>query len=123
MSAKSKKYFIIVLISVYDAYVFHSLACGAINYAWPDLRTNLHIADYGLGYISASVALFTVAASLFLNRLFPNVLITKKVIIGISLQVFALIGTLLSKSFLPILLFSIPLGIGSGVLEVVLKEP
>ena len=121
MSAKSKKYFIIVLISVYVAYVFHSLACGAINYAWPDLRTNLHIADYGLGYISASVALFTVAASMFLNRLFPNVLITKKVIIGISLQVFALIGTLLSKSFLPILLFSIPLGIGSGVLEVVLN--
>ena len=121
MSAKSKKYFIIVLISVYVAYVFHSLACGAINYAWPDLRTNLHIADYGLGYISASVALFTVAASLFLNRLFPNVLITNKVIIGISLQVFALIGTLLSKSFLPILLFSIPLGIGSGVLEVVLN--
>ena len=56
MSEKSKKYFIVVLISVYVAYVFHSLSCGAINYAWPDLRTDLHIPDYGLGYISASVA-------------------------------------------------------------------
>ena len=121
MSEKSKKYFIVVLISVYVAYVFHSLSCGAINYAWPDLRTDLHIPDYGLGYISASVAFFTVAASLLLNRLFPNVILTRKVIIGILLQVFALFGTLLSRSFLPILLFSIPLGIGSGVLEVVLN--
>ena len=121
MVKKKQKYFIVVLISVYIAYIFHSLACGAVNYAWPDLRLNLHIPDYGLGYISASVAFFTVAASLLLNRIFPNVELTRKVIAGILLQVVALIGTLLSKSFLPILLFSIPLGIGSGVLEVVLN--
>ena len=121
MSTKTKKYFIIVLISVYVAYIFHSLACGAVNYAWPDLRVNLHIPDYGLGYISASVAFFTIAACLLLNRIFPNVALTRKVIAGLLLQVIALIGTWLSKSFLPILLFSVPLGIGSGVLEVVLN--
>ena len=121
MSTKSKKYFFIVLISVYIAYIFHSLAGGAISWAWPNLRSSLHIDDSGLGYISATVAFFTVLTCLFLNKLFPSVKITVKVMTGISLQVLALIGTLFSKSFLPILLFAVPLGIGSGILEVVLN--
>ena len=121
MSVKTKKYFIIVLISVYAAYVFHSLAGGAISWAWPNLRTNLHIANSRLGYISSTIALFTVITCLLLNRIFPNVRITNKVMAGVFLQVFALIGTVLSKSFLQIFLFAIPLGIGSGILEVVLN--
>ncbi|MBO4734129.1 MAG: MFS transporter, partial [Clostridia bacterium] len=121
MSTKTRKYFIIVLLSVYAAYVFHSLSGGAVNYAWPKLRVNLQIPDSGLGYITAIIAFFTVLTCLLLNRIFPNVKITIKVITGILLQVISLIGTVLSKNFLSVFLFAIPLGIGSGILEVVLN--
>ncbi len=113
---------ILLLIVIYLAFVGLGLQSSLLGGAWPSIYTSLQLSVAGAGYISTTISLATVAAALLSDRLTKKLGPGRITAVGITALATALFGFSCSHSLAGLIIWSIPLGMGEGLLDTCLNN-
>ena len=112
----------LLLIVIYIAFIGLGLPDSLFGTAWPAIYTDFVLPiSYG-SFISVTVSCGTVVSSLLSARLIRKFGTNRVTAISTLLTAVALIGFSVSPNILFLVLFSIPLGIGAGSVDVALNN-
>ncbi len=112
----------LLLALIYICFISLGLPDSLLGSAWPVLHTELGVPVSYAGIISMVIYLGTIISSLFSERLlrrFGSGLVTAT---SIFITALALLGFSLSHSFVELILWAIPYGLGAGGVDAILNN-
>jgi len=105
------------LALIYLAFISLGLPDSLLGSSWPIIYTQLGVPVGSAGYVSATIAAGTIVSSLLSHWIIDRLGTGKVTVISVALTAFALLGFALTPSFLWLIVFAIPLGLGAGAVD------
>ena len=112
----------VLLIIIYISFISLGLPDSLLGSAWSAIHTDLSVPISGAGIISMIISAGTIVSSLFSTRLIKRFGTGMITAVSVAMTAFALYGFGISKSYLMLCLFSIPLGLGAGSVDSALNN-
>ena len=112
----------ILLIIIYASFISLGLPDSLLGSAWPSMYTNLEVSVSYAGAISMLVAGGAITSSFFSVKIIQKFGTGKVTAVSVFMTAFALLGFGISKSFIFLCIFSIPLGLGAGSVDAALNN-
>lgn len=112
----------LLLVIIYIAFISLGLPDSLLGSAWPVMHQSLDVPISYAGMITVVISIGTIVSSLLSNSLtkkFGTGLVT---LVSVMLTAIALFGFSFSHSFILLLVFSIPYGIGAGAVDAALNN-
>lgn len=112
----------LLLVIIYIAFISLGLPDSLLGSAWPVMHRSLDVPISYAGMITVVISIGTIVSSLLSDRLtkkFGTGLVT---LVSVMLTAIALFGFSFSQSFIMLLVFSIPYGIGAGAVDAALNN-
>ncbi len=113
---------IILLVIIYLAFIGLGLPDGLLGSGWPSMYQSLGVQLSGAGIISMIISGGTIISSLFSDRLIKKFSTGIVTFISVLMTAGALVGISLSKQYLLICFWAIPLGLGAGSVDAALNN-
>ena len=112
----------LLLAIIYMAFISLGLADALLGSAWPVMHGQLGVPIAFAGIVSMTIAAGTITSSLFSDRLIKKMGTRLVVVLSVCTSVVALFGFSFSGSFLMLLLFAFPYGLGGGALDATINS-
>ncbi len=112
----------LLLIIIYIAFISLGLPDSMLGAAWPVMQGELGLPLAGAGLVSMIVSGGTIASSLLSGVLIRRLGTGKLTLISVLMTALALLGYSLSKNYLWLCLFAVPLGLGAGAVDAALND-
>lgn len=112
----------IFLALIYLAFISLGLPDSLLGSSWPMMNVYFGVPIGHAGFVSIIISSCTIMSSLFSHRLIRRFGTGKIIVVSVAMTAVALMGFSLSPSFLWLLVFAIPLGIGAGAVDSGLNE-
>lgn len=112
----------ILLIIIYMSFISLGLPDAVLGSAWPSMYKGLNVPVSYAGVISMIISGGTIISSLFSARIIRKFGTGKVTAISVLMTALSLLGFGISKSFIFLCIFSIPLGLGAGSVDVALNN-
>lgn len=112
----------LLLITIYIAFISLGLPDSMLGCAWPVMKGALGATTQMAGVISVIISSGTVASSLLSSRLINKFGTGKVTLFSVMATAGALIGFSMSGSFMFLMVFAIPLGLGAGAVDAALNN-
>jgi fucose permease len=115
-------WYTLLLIIIYIAFISLGLPDSLLGSAWPVMHRSLDVPISYAGMITVVISIGTIVSSLLsdhLTKKFGTGLVT---LVSVMLTAVALFGFSFSQSFIMLLVFSIPYGIGAGAVDAALNN-
>ena len=112
----------LLLVIIYIAFISLGLPDSLLGSAWPVMHRSLNVPISYAGMITVVISIGTIVSSLLsdhLTKKFGTGLVT---LVSVMLTAVALFGFSFSQSFIMLLVFSIPYGIGAGAVDAALNN-
>jgi fucose permease len=113
---------LLLLIIIYLSFISLGLPDSLLGSAWPSMYNSLSVPLHYAGFISMIIAGGSVISSIFSERIirrFGTGIVTA---VSVIMTAAALAGFSISKSFLYLCLFAVPLGLGAGSVDAALNN-
>jgi len=111
-----------LLIIIYISFISLGLPDSLLGSAWPVMYEELSVPVSHAGILSMIVSLGTVVSSFLSAKLIERFGTGRVTLVSVAMTAIALIGFGLSHSFIPLLFFAIPLGLGAGSVDAALNN-
>jgi fucose permease len=111
-----------LLIIIYISFISLGLPDSLLGSAWPSMYKSLNVPLHYAGFISMIVAGGTVISSIFSEKIirrFGTGIVTAA---SVLMTATALVGVSLSRVFIALCIFAIPLGLGAGSVDAALNN-
>ena len=112
----------LLLAVIYLAFISLGLPDSLLGSAWPAMFPALHVPVSYAGPISMIISAGTIVSSLASGRIIAKLGSGKVTAISIGMTAAAMFGFSVSGSYLPLLLFAIPYGLGAGCVDASLNH-
>lgn len=112
----------IFLALIYIAFISLGLPDSIIGSSWPIMNIEFMVPIGNAGLVSIIVSAGTIVSSLFSHRLINRFGTGKVTVVSVAMTAIALLGFSISPSFIWLLAFAIPLGLGAGAVDSGLNE-
>ena len=112
----------LLLAVIYLAFISLGLPDSLLGSAWPAMFPALHVPVSYAGPISMIISAGTIVSSLASGRIIAKLGSGKVTAISIGMTAAAMFGFSVSDSYLPLLLFAIPYGLGAGCVDASLNH-
>lgn len=112
----------IFLALIYLAFISLGLPDSLLGSSWPIMNMDFGVPIGNAGFVSIIVSGGTIVSSLFSHKLIKRFGTGRITLVSVSMTAFALLGYSLSPSFLWLLAFAIPMGLGAGAVDSGLNE-
>ncbi len=107
----------LLIAIIYLIFVSLGLPDSLLGSAWPVMQHTFNVPSSYAGYVSMTVALMTIISALLSPMLIKRLHTKYIVIISIALTILGLFGFSFSESYVMLLLFSVPYGLGAGAVD------
>lgn len=111
-----------LLVIIYLAFISLGLPDSLLGSAWPVIQTDLSVPLSYAGIIAMIIAGGTVISSLFSARIIKKYGTGLVTLVSVTMTALALLGFGLANSFLSLVLWAIPLGLGAGSVDAALNN-
>jgi len=105
------------LIIIYLAFISLGLPDSLLGSAWTVMRLDLHASLGSAGIISMTISAGTIISSLFSEKLIKRYGTGKITFFSVLATALALLGFSISPSFIWLIVFAVPLGLGAGSVD------
>jgi len=112
----------ILLVIIYASFISLGLPDSVLGSAWPSMYLDLGVSVSYAGAISMIVAGGTIISSFFSVKVIRRFGTGKVTAVSVLMTAIALLGFGISKSFIFLCVFSIPLGLGAGSVDAALNN-
>lgn len=112
----------ILLIIIYASFISLGLPDSLLGSAWPSMYTDLEVSVSYAGAISMLIAGGAITSSFFSVKIIQKFGTGKVTAVSVFMTALALLGFGISKSFIFLCVFSIPLGLGAGSVDAALNN-
>lgn len=112
----------ILLIVIYIAFMGMGVPDSLFGAAWPAIYRELGVPVGWASIISVIIAIGTITSSLNAARVAQKYGTAKVTLISTLMTAVSILGFSVSKSFIWLIVFSIPIGFGAGAIDVVLNN-
>ncbi len=112
----------ILLIIIYASFISLGLPDSLLGSAWPSMYTGLKVSVSYAGALSMLIAGGTIISSFFSVKIIRRFGTGKVTAASVFMTAFALLGFGISRNFVFLCLFSIPLGLGAGSVDAALNN-
>ena len=113
---------LLLLIIIYLSFISLGLPDSLLGSAWPSMYNSLKVPLHYAGFISMIIAGGSVISSIFSERIIRRLGTGIVTAVSVIMTAAALIGFSISKSFLYLCLFAVPLGLGAGSVDAALNN-
>ncbi|MEF9969946.1 MAG: MFS transporter [Ruthenibacterium sp.] len=114
--------FTILLILIYIAFISLGLPDALLGCAWPSMYPQFAVPVSYAGIVSMLISAGTIVSSLASDRLIRKLGTGKVTACSVFMTAVALFGFSVSHSFLPLLFWAIPYGLGAGSVDAALNN-
>ncbi len=114
--------FHLLLAVVYLAFISLGLPDGLLGAAWPSIYPALGVPVSYAGAVSMTIAAGTIISSLLSDRLTRLLGTGKVTLVSVAMTAAALFGFSFSHSFLLLILWAVPYGLGAGSVDAALNN-
>ncbi|MGM0123104.1 hypothetical protein IGI37_000470 [Enterococcus sp. AZ194] len=112
----------LLLAIIYIAFISLGLPDSLIGSAWPIMHADLHVPVSYAGMITMTIAAGTIVSSLFSDKLTRKLGAGMVTALSVLTTAIALFGFSISHSFLALILWAIPYGLGAGAVDAALNN-
>lgn len=112
----------LLLIIIYASFISLGLPDSLLGSAWPSMYTDIKVSISYAGVISMVIAGGTIISSFFSVKVIRKFGTGKVTAISVLMTALALLGFGVSRSFIFLCLFAIPLGLGAGSVDAALNN-
>jgi len=112
----------LLLALIYVCFISLGLPDSLLGAAWPVLHLDLSVPISYAGIISAVISIGTIISSFFSDKMVRKLGSGKLTAISIFMTAIALAGFSVSKSFIMLVIWAIPYGLGAGGVDSVLNN-
>ncbi len=112
----------LLLVIIYLGFVALGLPDSLFGTAWPVLGQSLGLPLSFAGFVTATVSIGTIVASLLSDRLTSRFGTGRVTAVSVAMTAVALIGFSVSSRFWMLVLFAVPLGLGAGAVDAALNN-
>lgn len=112
----------IFLALIYLAFISLGLPDSLLGSSWPMMNVYFGVPIGHAGFVSFIISSCTIMSSLFSHRLIRRFGTGRVTVVSVAMTAIALLGFSVSPSFLGLLIFAIPLGLGAGAVDSGLNE-
>ena len=112
----------VLLVIIYLSFISLGLPDSLLGSAWPSMYPGMGVSIESAGIASMIVAGGTIVSSLFSDRVVRKLGTGLVTFLSVAMTAVALMGISFSKSFLPLCLWAIPLGLGAGSVDAALNS-
>lgn len=112
----------ILLVIIYASFVSLGLPDSLLGSAWPSMYTDLKVSISYAGAVSMLIAGGTIISSFLSVKIIRRFGTGKVTAVSVLMTALALLGFGISKSFIFLCIFSIPLGLGAGSVDAALNN-
>ncbi len=112
----------LLLFIIYIAFISLGLPDSLLGSAWPSIYPSLNVPVSYAGVISMTIALGTIVSSLQSDRLTATYGTGKVTAISVATTAVALLGFSTANSFVALILWAIPYGLGAGSVDASLNN-
>ena len=112
----------LLLVLIYVCFISLGLPDSLLGSAWPVLHGEINVPVSYAGIISMTIFIGTILSSLLAERLLCRFGAGRVVFVSVAMTATALFGFSVSDSFLSLLLFSVPYGLGAGGVDAILNN-
>lgn len=112
----------IFLALIYLAFISLGLPDSLLGSSWPIMNVDFGVPTGNAGFVSMIISGGTIISSLLSHRLIGRFGTGKVTVVSVTMTAVALLGFSLSPSFLWLLAFAVPLGLGAGAVDSGLNE-
>lgn len=106
-----------ILIIIYLAFISLGLPDSLLGVTWPVMRLDLNASLAAAGIISMTISGGTIVSSLLSGKVLRRFGTGKVTTVSVFLTACALLGYSFSPSFIWLILFAVPLGLGAGSVD------
>lgn len=111
-----------LLLIIYLSFVVLGLPDSLLGSAWPVMHTALAVPVSYAGIVSMIISCGTVVSSLMSARMLKRFGTGAMTAAGVGLMAASLLGISFSRLFFLLCAFAVPLGLGSGIIDVALND-
>jgi fucose permease len=112
----------LLLIIIYLVFISLGLPDSLIGAAWPVMREDLGAPLGMAGVLSTTVTIGTIISALSTSRVVRRIGTARTTLISVALTAGALLGFSIAPSFIWLMLFAVPLGLGGGAIDSALNH-
>ena len=112
----------VLLALIYICFISLGLPDSLLGSAWPVLHADISVPMSYAGIISAVISIGTIISSFFCDRTVRRLGSGRMTAVSIGMTAIALFGFSVSKSFIALVLWAIPYGLGAGGVDAVLNN-
>lgn len=113
---------VVLLVIIYLAFISLGLPDSLLGSAWPAMYKGFGVSMSSAGVIAMTVAAGTIVSSLLSDRLIRKMGTGLITLISVCMTAVALLGISMSGSFIAVILWAIPLGLGAGSVDAALNN-
>lgn len=114
--------FQLLLVIIYLSFISLGLPDSLLGSAWPKMYPELGVSVSYAGIISFTIALGTVVSSLLSDRLTRRLGTGRVTALSVLMTATAIFGFSISRSFLSLILWAVPYGLGAGSVDAALNN-
>ena len=111
-----------LLVLIYISFISLGLPDSLLGSAWPSMYPGLNVPVSYAGVVSMLIAGGTIISSLFSAKIIRKLGTGKVTAISVLMTALSLLGFSVSKNFIFLCIFSIPLGLGAGSVDAALNN-
>ncbi len=112
----------VLLVIIYISFISLGLPDALLGAAWPSMYQDMNVPVSYAGAISMTIAGGTIISSLFSAKIIRKLGTGKVTAISVLMTALSLLGFSISKSFVFLFVFSVPLGLGAGSVDAALNN-
>ena len=112
----------ILLVIIYVSFISLGLPDSLLGSAWPSMYSGLNVSVSYAGVISMLIAGGTIVSSFFSVKIIRKFGTGKVTAISVLMTAISLLGFGVSRNFIFLCIFSIPLGLGAGSVDAALNN-
>lgn len=112
----------ILLALVYIAFISLGLPDSLVGSAWPVMHNDLNVPVSYAGLVTMTIAIGTIVSSLLSDRLTKKLGTGVVTAVSVGMTATALVGFSFTHSFVLLLLWAIPYGLGAGAVDAALNN-
>ncbi len=112
----------LLLVIIYVAFISLGLPDSLIGSAWPVMHTQLHVPVAYAGIITMTISAGTIVSSIFSDRLTRKLGAGLVTALSVLTTAIALFGFSVSHSFIALIFWAIPYGLGAGAVDAALNN-
>lgn len=112
----------LLLVLIYISFISLGLPDSLLGSAWPSMYSGLNVPVSYAGAVSMLIAGGTIISSLFSAKIIRRLGTGKVTAISVLMTALSLLGFSISKNFIFLCIFSIPLGLGAGSVDAALNN-